>query len=129
MPFVKIHMSSLIQTNKIKALVSDIRKATVEILQIEETIGQVMLYQTPIQNREAHYSRDINFVYTEIIMYPGRASEIKKRLMEKINELIINYTGVSAKDINCCIVEIPPENWSGGILHPFITEPAGDDQV
>lgn len=125
MPFVKIHMSSAIQPEVCKSLVSDIRTTLVEVLQIEESIGQVMLYQTPIQHRSTLESRNVNFVFSEIIMYPGRKIEMKKELMEKINNLIQDYTGVQTRDINCCIIEVPPENWSGGISHKYITDVSG----
>ena len=51
MPFVQIHTSSAIQPDVSELLVRDVRTALVEVLQIEETIGQVMLYQAPAQCR------------------------------------------------------------------------------
>jgi len=55
-------------------------------------------------------------------MYPGRSIEIKKRLMERVNFLVHNYLGVDGRDINCCIIEVPPENWGGGVSHKYINE-------
>jgi len=122
MPFVKIHVSSVIQQNISVSLVRDVRVTLVDALQVEETIGQVMLYQTPVECRCTHSSRDINFAFIEIIMYPGRSVEIKKRLMERVNFLVHNYLGIDERDINCCIIEVPSENWSGGVSHKCINE-------
>ena len=110
MPFVKIHMTSTIQPDVIGLLVQDVRTTLVEILQLEENIGQVMVYLTPAQCRSTHHSRDLNFVFIEIIMYPGRDSVMKKKLMEKISILIQDHTGANIRDINCCIIEVSPEN-------------------
>lgn len=117
MPFVQIHTSSSIQPDVSELLVRDVRIALVEVLELEETIGQVMLYQTSAQSRSTHHSRDLNFVFIEIIMFPGRDSVIKNKLIEKINTLIQDYTGTNIRDINCCIIEVSMENWSGGISH------------
>ena len=120
MPFVKIHITNSIPSDILTVLASDIRTALVEVLQIEKTVGQVMVYQTPKEFRSAHISRDINFIFIEILMYPGRSAEMKKNLMEKINCLVHNSLGVAPRNINCCIIELPPENWCGGVPHRYI---------
>ena len=122
MPFVKIHVSLSIQPDVIVLLVRDVRAALVDVLEIEESIGQVMAYQTPVECRSAHLSHDINFVFIEITLYPGRSAEVKKKLMERVNLLVHSYLGVDQKDINCCILEVPAGNWSGGVSHKYIEE-------
>ena len=122
MPFVKIHVSSVIQPDISVSLVRDVRVTLVDALQVEATIGQVMLYQTPVECRSTHLGRDINFVFIEIIMYPGRSIEMKKKLMERVNFLVHTYLGVDGRDINCCIIEVPSENWGGGVSHKYINE-------
>ncbi len=115
MPIVKIHISSTILPFQKPILVKEVRKALVDILNIDERLGQVILYEAPPQLRSAHESRSSNFVYVEITMYPGRTPELRKNLLEKICSLVSKYVEIDMKDINCCIIEIPPENWSGGI--------------
>lgn len=92
------------------------------VLEIEETVGQVMVCQTPIESKSANISREINFVFIEITMYPGRSVEMKQKLMGKINRLVHNSLGVDQRDINCCIIELPKENWCGGVSHKYIEE-------
>ncbi|ODA39546.1 hypothetical protein DSBG_3661 [Desulfosporosinus sp. BG] len=47
---------------------------------------------------------------------------MKNQLMERINLLVHNSFGVDRGDINCCIIEVLAENWSGGVSHKYIEE-------
>ncbi|HIJ57610.1 MAG TPA: hypothetical protein HPQ03_16010 [Deltaproteobacteria bacterium] len=122
MPQVKIHISSSVDKRNKAALVKKIRSSVPKILNISESIGQVMLYETPPELRSAHESRDQNFVIVETFMYPGRSQEMKERLMRHFIMLINEYTGVPEKDINCIIHEISPENYFGGTSHKYIED-------
>lgn len=122
MPFVMIHMSSDTNTYDKSLLAKEVREAVVSELKISKHIGQVMLYETPRKNRSIHESRNIDFVFVEIIIYSGRSAEMKQGLMEKIAALICKHIGVNKEDINCCIVEVPKENWYGGVSHKYIKD-------
>jgi phenylpyruvate tautomerase PptA (4-oxalocrotonate tautomerase family) len=115
MPIVKIHISSTILPFQKPILVKEVRKSLIEMLNIDERIGQVILYEALPQLRSAHESRSNSFVFVEISMYPGRSPEVKKGLMERICALVSKYVEIDLKDINCCIMEIPKEDWYGGI--------------
>lgn len=115
MPIVKIHISSTMLPFQKPILVKEVRKALVELLDIDEQTGQAILYEAPPQLRSAHESRSSNFVYVEITMYPGRDIQIKASLLQRITAVVSKYTEVDLKDINCCIIEIPADNWYGGI--------------
>ena len=114
MPTVKIHISSTILPFQKPILVKEVRKSMVEFLNIDEQIGQVILYEALPQLRSAHESRSNNFAYVEIAMYPGLSPEAKKVLLKKICSLVSKYVEIEIKDINCCIIEVPLENWYGG---------------
>jgi phenylpyruvate tautomerase PptA (4-oxalocrotonate tautomerase family) len=115
MPTAKIHKASTILPFQKPILVKEARKSTVELLKIDEQLGQVILYEALPQLRSAHESRSSSFVYVEITMYSGQSPELKKMLMQKICSLVSKYVEIDIKDINCCIIEIPPENWYEGI--------------
>lgn len=115
MPTVKIHISALMLPFQKPLLVKEVRKSLAELLNIDEQIGQVILYEALPQLRSVHESRNINFVYVEITMYPGRSPQVKTALLQRICGIITKYTEVEIKDVNCCIMEIPQENWYGGI--------------
>lgn len=117
MPIVKIHISSTMLPFQKPIMVKEVRKSMVELLNIDERIGQVLLYEALPQLRSVHESRSINFVYVEITMYTGRSPQIKRALLQRMSSIISKYAEVDEKDINCCIIEVPPENWYGGISH------------
>lgn len=117
MPVAKIHISSTVLPFQKPIMVKEVRKAMVELLDINENIGQVILYEALPQLRSNHESRSSCFVYAEITMYPGRSPQIKASLLQRISSILSKYTEVDIKDINCCIIEIPPENWYGGLGH------------
>lgn len=115
MPTVKIHIASTILPFQKPILVKEVRKSIVELLKINEQLGQVILYEALPQLRSANDSRSSSFVYVEITMHPGQSPELKKTLMQKICSLVSKYAEIDLKDISCCIIEIPPENWYEGI--------------
>ncbi|WP_069650133.1 tautomerase family protein [Caloranaerobacter ferrireducens] len=122
MPQVKIHISSSIEFENKSLLVKEIRESIPQVLGISQNIGQVMLYESPKECRSIHESRDINFVFVETTMYPGRSKKMKEKLMQRFIFLIHKYTGVDKKDIICVINEIPPENYYGGTSHKYIED-------
>ncbi|NLM68894.1 MAG: tautomerase family protein [Firmicutes bacterium] len=114
MPLVKVHLS---QTTKAAELLAGaIRETIVEVLGIAADIGQVMIYQTPVELRSVHNSREQNFAVVEIVMYSGRNRVIKEKLSEKICSLIKSHINIGLSDIHCYIIEIAPENYYGGDL-------------
>ena len=122
MPQVIIHACSSIRSEDKAQLVRSIRESIPQLLNVAEHIGQVMLYETPEENRNTHSTRDRRFIFVEVIMYPGRTKEIKLNFLENLILLVNRYTGVDAGDINCVIHEILPENYFGGVSHKYIEE-------
>lgn len=122
MPQVIIHACSSISSEDKAQLVRSIRESIPQLLNVAEHIGQVMLYETPEENRSTHSTRDRRFIFVEVIMYPGRTKEMKLNFLQNLILLINRYTGVDAGDINCVIHEILPENYFGGVSHKYIEE-------
>jgi phenylpyruvate tautomerase PptA (4-oxalocrotonate tautomerase family) len=122
MPQVIIHASSSIRSEDKTQLVQGIRESIPQLLSVPDHIGQVMLYEIPEGNRSTHLTRDHRFIFVEVSMFPGRTAEMKLRFLQNIVSLISRYTGVDAKDINCVIHEIPPENYYGGVSHKYTEE-------
>jgi len=122
MPQVVIHASSSIGPQDKAILVQSIRESIPRLLKVAEHIGQVVLYEIPEENRSAHSTRDQRFIFVEVSMYPGRTAEMKLQFLQHLVFLINRYSGVDARDINCVIHEIPPENYYGGVTHGYIEE-------
>jgi phenylpyruvate tautomerase PptA (4-oxalocrotonate tautomerase family) len=122
MPQVIIHASSSIRAQDKALLVRSVRESIPRLLKVAEHIGQVMLYETPKENRSTHSTRDQRFIFVEVSMYPGRTAEMKRQFLQHLVLLINRYSGVDAKDVNCVIHEIPPENYYGGVSHEYTEE-------
>lgn len=120
MPLIKVHISSLEAPANKTFLVKTLREVMVEKLKIDEKLGQVILYEAQPQHRAIQIDRNNNFVFLEVMMYPGRAVEIKEALMKGLVEAVYRILKVDIKDINCCLIEIQHDNWFGGISHKDI---------
>jgi len=116
MPQVIIHMSETPDQGVKSLLVKEIRQALTKTLKLDTIIGQVMLYESPVANRETHPERDPKFVFVEVFMYPGRDPALKKELIEHFFMLINRHTDIDPKEIHAVIHEIPKENYFGGMM-------------
>ncbi len=117
MPHIILHVSNIMDEGAKSAFLKHTREAVNEVLGLDETIGQVILYESPTRHRSTYADRDPNFVLCEVFMYPGRSLASKTHLVERITYLITRYTGVDAKNIHAVIHEIPADNYFGGISH------------
>lgn len=117
MPFIKVHINSLEAPGNKALLVEKLREIMVEKLNIDEKIGQVVLYEALPQYRAIHIEREKSFVFIEVLLYPGRTAEMKENLMRGLVDTVHNILRVDKKDINCCLLELAQENWYGGISH------------
>ncbi|OGO78331.1 MAG: hypothetical protein A2Y23_04860 [Clostridiales bacterium GWB2_37_7] len=120
MPQVKIHIPSDIEDESKRKLVQVVRELIPTILNIDEKIGQVMLYES--RHRATHLSRDNNFVFIEITMYIGRSFELKEKLADTLIAEVQKYTNVGRNDINLVYYELTPENYFGGTTHKYIED-------
>ena len=122
MPQIVIHSYKILDNKIKKIIVDEIRESIFKVLNIDEKVGQVFLYETNDFERSIHRSRNKNLIFIEINMYIGRTKDIKEKLMSKIVEIVYKYTKVNIDDIICLINEIKPENYFGGISHKYIDE-------
>ncbi len=127
MPMIIIHMAPSIPLEKKKNLVAEVRNAIPEILGIPDHIGQVILYESPLENRSSHGSRDNRFVFAETTMYKGRTKELKEKFLKKLITILHSHTGIDPTDINCVIREISSEDMMGGVSHEFIRKMEAKD--
>lgn len=119
MPFVKVHISATESVPNKPLLTKNLREILVDKLQIDEKIGQVVLYETMPQYRSIHHSRSKNFVFMEILLYPGRSAEMKRSLMHGLVHEVNRMLRIDMEDINCCLIEVSQDNWYGGIRHEY----------
>jgi phenylpyruvate tautomerase PptA (4-oxalocrotonate tautomerase family) len=117
MPHVIIHVSNIMDEGAKVAFLKRTREVVTSVLELDSSIGQVILYESPPKHRSSYAERDPNFVFFEVFMYPGRSSEQKGLLVERITYLITQYTGVDPKNIHAVLHQIPPDDYFGGVMH------------
>lgn len=117
MPLIKVHICQTEKPATKPFLTRRLHEIMIERLQLDEKIGQVLLYETLPQHRAIHSDRSNSFVFIEVLMYPGRTTEMKTSLMQGIVEEVSKILQIDIKDINICIIEVPSNNWYGGISH------------
>lgn len=120
MPLIKVHICESESPANKPLLTKRLREVMVERLQIDEKIGQVLLYDTLPQYRSIHADRSNRFVFIEVLMYPGRTLAMKASLMQGLVAVTSNILKIDSEDINVCIIEIASENWYGGIGHEYL---------
>lgn len=114
MPLIKVHICQT-EMPAIKPLLTKrLREIMIERLQLDEKIGQVLLYEALPQHRAIHTDRSNSFVFIEVLMYPGRTTEMKTSLMQGLVEEVNKILQIDSRDINVCILEVSSDNWYGG---------------
>lgn len=115
MPQVIIHKVLTNDRQRNGRLAEEVRQVVLNVLEIDQTNGQVIIYEAPMYDRSNHESEKLNFVFVEITMFAGRTRETKQLLVRKIVEKIEKIEGVSKEEINCAIHEIESENYISGL--------------
>jgi phenylpyruvate tautomerase PptA (4-oxalocrotonate tautomerase family) len=115
MPVLKVHISSAEAPANKPLLAKRLRDVMIEKLQISEKIGQVILYETSPQHRVVHSEKCNNFVFIEVLIYPGRSPAMKQSLMIALIQEVSGILKIDISDIDCCLQEIPQDNWFEGV--------------
>ena len=116
MPQIILHVCDTLEEGRRTALVKEAREAIGKILELDEVIGQVLLYESPVKYRGTHKNRSPQFVFVEIFMHPGRSARVKNELLEHLLFLIDKHAEVGFENIMGVIHEIPKENYFGGLM-------------
>lgn len=114
MPLLKVHICSGEAPANKSMLTRRLRAVMIEALQIDEKLGQVILYETVPQLRAIHADRSMNFAFIEVMLYPGRTPDMKKALMKGLVEEVHRILNIDIRDISCCLQEIHQDNWYWG---------------
>jgi phenylpyruvate tautomerase PptA (4-oxalocrotonate tautomerase family) len=120
MPLIKVHISELESPSAKPILVKRLKEVMTEKLQIDERVGQVFLYETLPQFRAVHHDKGDRFVFIEVLMYPGRALDMKASFMQGLVLETSRILNIDSKAVNVCIIEVASENWYGGLSHEYL---------
>ncbi|MDS0525418.1 tautomerase family protein [Clostridium sp. SHJSY1] len=119
-PQIKIHISNVMSIESKNKIVQAVREIIPIALDLDEKIGQVMLYES--EYRSIHESRDKNFVFVEVTMFSGRSNKFKEKLADLIISEIAKYVEVNIEDINLVYYEMNSSNYFWGTTKKYIEE-------
>ena len=115
MPQVIIHKVLTNDRQRNGRLAEEVRQVVLEVLDVNLSFAQVIIYEAPIYDRSNHEDGKFNFVFVEITMNAGKTKETKQLLVQRIVEQIEKIEGVAKEEINCVIHEICSENFISGV--------------
>jgi phenylpyruvate tautomerase PptA (4-oxalocrotonate tautomerase family) len=113
MSFIKVHVSALELPAKKPLLVKRLREVMIKKLQLEEELGQVILYEAVPQHRACSSTGDSRYVFIEVVLHLGRTQETKNALMTDLVQETEKILEIHASHIHCLLQEVPAENWLG----------------
>jgi phenylpyruvate tautomerase PptA (4-oxalocrotonate tautomerase family) len=117
MPFAKIEVRRSRSPQEVQALIEAVYQAQREALQVPEHDRQIRY----IEHKPEHFAvppgKSDNYTFVEILLFPGRSIDAKRRLYKSIISRF-GRLGIASTDIFIVVVEPPLENWGirGGIL-------------
>lgn len=110
MPFAKIEVRRSRPEDEIQSMIQAVYLAQREALKVPEDDRQIRY----IEHRPEHFAvppgKTENFTYVEILIFPGRSLQAKKRLYEGIVERFAEL-GIAPCDVFIVLQEPPLDNW------------------
>ena len=108
MPLIKVYIPVGRTKAQKRDLIDAIRKTIREILQTPEWDGFVLLNECEMG---IDPSLPHDRAYLEIILFPGRKKETKKRLLSELAKEVAKALGIPPTQVLIYITEPPLENW------------------
>lgn len=111
MPLVKVEIIKGRSAAYKKALLDGIHSALVDAFKIPEWDRMQRLYELEPEYFEIAPSKTDQITLIEIIAFPGRSLEAKRKLYADIIANLTHSPGIPANDIMIVLNEPPLENW------------------
>ncbi len=115
MPIARIEVRKSRAPEQVRALIEAVCQAQVEALKVPEHDRQVRYVEHRPEHFEVPPGKTENFTFVEILMFPGRSLDAKKKLYHGIVERF-GALGIAASDITIVLGEPALANWGlGGV--------------
>lgn len=110
MPFSKIEVRRTRPPEEVEAMIEAVYQAQREALLVPEDDRQIRY----IEHRPEHFavppSKTENYTFVEIILFPGRSLEAKRKLYQGIVSRF-GELGIAPNDVFIVLLEPPLDNW------------------
>lgn len=116
MPMTRIEVRRQRPPEQVQALIQAVYEAQRQALKLPEDDRQIRY----VEHRPEHFAvppgKTEDYTYVEILLFPGRSLEAKRRLYRGIVERF-GRLGIAAADVFIVVQEPPLDNWAirGGI--------------
>jgi 4-oxalocrotonate tautomerase family enzyme len=97
-----------------KELLDIVHDALVEAIRIPDWDRVQILQEHKPENFEIPPGKTDKYTSIEILMFPGRSLEAKRRIYELITKKLKSALGIDETDVSIILIEPPMENW--GVL-------------
>jgi len=111
MPLVKISLRKGRSQGYKRALLDGIHSALVGAFKIPDSDRNQQLYELDADHFEIASTKSDQFVVIEIIVFPGRSFDARKKLYAAIVQNLEKSPGIPGNDIVIVLHEPPLENW------------------
>jgi phenylpyruvate tautomerase PptA (4-oxalocrotonate tautomerase family) len=110
MPVAKIEVRRSRPEHEVQALMEAVYQAQREALRVPEDDRQIRY----IEHKPSHFAtsadKSENYTFVEILLFPGRSIEAKKKLYASIVRRFAEL-GIAPSDVFIVLHEPPMENW------------------
>ena len=111
MPLVRLNRRAGRPAEENRCLLDAVHAALVEAFQIPDADRNQILFEHDASAFEITAERSPAFTLVEIVAFPGRSMEAKRKLYQSLASRF-EAAGVSAGDLFVVLTEPPLENWS-----------------
>ena len=116
MPHAKIEVRRHRPAHEVQALIEAVYEAQRAALKVPESDRHIRYVEYLPEHFAVPPGRSENFTLVEILLFPGRSPEAKRRLYE---EIVARFEalGIAPLDVTIVLLEPPLENWGirGGV--------------
>ena len=116
MPMTRIEVRRQRPPEQVQALIQAVYEAQREALKLPEDDRQIRYVEHQPEHFAVPPDKTEDYTYVEILLFPGRSLEAKRRLYRGIVERF-GRLGIAATDVFIVVQEPPLDNWAirGGL--------------
>ncbi len=110
MPITKIEVCRPRPAAEVQAFIEAVYQAQLEALKVPDWDRTIRYVEHKPEHFAIPPTKTENYTFVEILMFPGRSLEAKRKLYQSIVRRF-GELGVAATDITIALQELPMDNW------------------
>jgi phenylpyruvate tautomerase PptA (4-oxalocrotonate tautomerase family) len=110
MPITKIEVCRPRPAAEVQAFIEAVYQAQLEALKVPDWDRTIRYVEHKPEHFAIPPTKTENYTFVEILMFPGRSLEAKRKLYQSIVRRF-SELGVAATDVTIALQELPMDNW------------------